>query len=286
MARKKNVLAPNDEKSLMALDKMSAEIEKAREAYGDGQPFDEERILDCIVFKAERSSQELYDLGKYCLWLKAEVGHGRFTEDLQRKEINVRAAQWAMLMVEKFGDKYDTVSHLGTRKARFLTTFTKEEIDTYAEGGPLGNIPHDDVAKMSTPELQETVRKEKKHSQRIKDDFEKKLADQKAEIEQLQGVIDYRAPLAEKERAEKAAAALLEDLRKKLFGEIQLARFHFGEAVGIVTTAQKTEGASFALLEKWAMEEYEELAGFNELFEELDEALKYCRPDKGDGEQS
>jgi hypothetical protein len=35
------------------------------------------------------------------------------------------------------------------------------------------------------------------------------------------------------------------------------------------------------MLEKWAKEEYEELAGFNELFEELDDALNFISVDKG-----
>jgi len=289
MARRKNVIAPNapiDEKSLVAMEKMSSKIEKARNLYGDGQPFEEERVLDCIVLKAEQAHRNIEELGKYCLWYSTEAGHGNFLKGLQRRNIDAKAAYWAMMMVERFGSNFAQVRNLGARKARLLTAFTQEEIDTYAKGGKLRDIPHDDVAEMSTQELQETVRKERKRSARIKDESKKILEEKESEIERLQNVIDYREPLSEKEKAEKAIEAKLEKLRQDLFSNIQLTRFYFGKTLEIITTATRLEGVTFPMLEKWAKEEYEELAGFNELFEELDDALNYCNPDKGDGNRS
>jgi hypothetical protein len=134
---------------------------------------------------------------------------------------------------------------------------------------------------MLTTELENEVRKLRGKLEKTEKVFKEKTRQNDEQITNLEIQIEQGRPLSEKEKAEKAAAAVLEELRKKLFFEIQQARFHFGEAIKIVTDAQKTEGANFAMLEKWAMEEYEELAGFNEMFTELDEALNYCRPDKG-----
>jgi hypothetical protein len=284
MARRKNVIAPNDEKSLVAMDKMAAEIEKARELYGDGQPFDEERVLDCLVFRAERTTEELLQFGRYCLWLKAEVGHGRFLEGLKRRNLNITAANWSMLIYEKLGANSAALQNLGPSKARYLTFFSKEEIDTYAKGGPLGDIPHDDVANMTTRELEAEVRKLRKANESQKNRDKEKIEKLDDEIERLQSVIDCRT-LTEKEKAEKAIEAKLEELRKKLFTSIQLARFYFDDAVNIITTARQLKGVTFPMLEKWAKSEYEEIAGFNELFEQLDDELNYISVDKGDGKR-
>ena len=274
MGRRKNVIAPNDEKALVAMEKMSMSIEKARELYGDGEPFDEERILDCIVFKAEQSSRALDDLGKYCLWLKAEVGHGRFLEGLKRRNLNSTAANWAMLMYEKFGSNSAHVQNLGVRRARVLAVFSKEEINTYAEGGPLGSIPHDDVSDMPIPELEAEVRRLRK---KLKEDVaarEKVISEKEDKINEM----DRRLRGQEPPTKEQLAAVALEPLKKKLFDHVLMAQYYLDEAVKAVVAAQKVEGATFPQLQEWAMTHYEQLAPIGDLFNELDQALNNCGP--------
>jgi hypothetical protein len=289
MARQKNVIAPNDEKALVAMEKMAVDIKKARELYGDGQPFEEERVLDCIVFKADQSSKNLNAFGKYCHWLKAEVGHGRFMEGLKRRNVNYFAANWAMLIHEKLGPNFATwqnLESLGSHKMRAITYFSKEEIETYAKGGSLGNIPHDDVANMTVRELETEIRNLREKRKKEKVAQEDAIAEKEKKICELERKLRYLSPISEKEKVEKAIEEKLEKLRKELFINIQQARLFFGKALETITTATQIEGVTFPMLEKWAKEEYEELAGFNELFEQLDDALNYCNPDKGDGSRS
>jgi hypothetical protein len=278
MGRKKNVIAPNDEKSLMAMEKMAAEIEKARELYGDGQPFEEERVLDCIVFKADRTTHEMHELGKYCLWLKAEVGHGRFIEDLQSKEINVRAAQWAMLMVEKFRDKYDTVSHLGARKARFLTTFTKEEIDAYVAGGPLGKIPHDKVTSMSSIELENEVRHLNKKLDNQAERHEKVVKEMSAELEALRLRDGYQQPPT----VEQLTEAQLEKHLKPFNIQLQDAIFAMNRCVEKITEIQRIENISYIQLNNWVLKQSEDIENFTESFTELQDAINDIHIDRGE----
>ncbi len=41
MSRRKNVIAPTHDKDIAVMIIMTADIEKARELYGDGEPFDD-----------------------------------------------------------------------------------------------------------------------------------------------------------------------------------------------------------------------------------------------------
>jgi hypothetical protein len=285
MARKKNVIAPNNTKAVVAMDKMAAEIEKARELYGDGQPYEEERILDCIVFKYHRSVYEIEMMGKYCHWYRIESGHGRFLEGLKRRNVDVRDAYYAMAMVEKFGDKFGMLPNLGIGKARLLTRFSKEEIDTYAQGGPLGDIPHDDVANMTTRELEAEIRKLREKLKKTETVAKERIRQKDEQITSMEFEIERGSPLSEKEKAEKAINFQLEELREKLFAEIHLTRFHCDECLKVINAAQKIEGVTFPMLEKWAKEEYAELADFGPMLETLDEALQYVNPDKGGGDE-
>jgi hypothetical protein len=262
MARKKNVIAPNDEKSLMAVDKMAAQIEKARELYGDGQPFDEERILDCIEFKAGRAFSEICELGKYCLWYKAEVGHGHFLEGLERREINVGAANWAMLMVERFGDKFHTVWNLGTRKARMLTTFTKEEIDEYAKGGLLRDIPHDDVKNMTVSELDAEVQRLRKNAKNQKEQHGKEVEKLREIISDLKTRAEDPMQLTPGQKAARELRELTPDY------SIALAKISAGfrEAMSILNEGEKIPGIGVQELNEWTSEFVPDSATIHELF--------------------
>lgn len=275
MARK-NVIAPSDEKAVVAMDKMEKNIEEANRLYGDGEPFEEERVLDEIVYRAGRASYEVEFLGKYCLWYRRVCGHGKFLEGLNRRDIDIKAAYWAMKQVEVFGAEFHTVRNLGARKARMLTVFTKEEINAYAEGGPLGDIPHDAVSDMTTQELEKEVRKlRKKFKEEIKS--REDVIDQKEKkINELEKDLRYFP----KPTKEQLAQARLDPLKKTLFGHLLQAQFYLDEAVNVVAAAQAVEGATFPQLQEWAKTHYEQLSPIGDLFEELDQALNNCGPDK------
>jgi hypothetical protein len=265
MSRRKNVIVPNDEKALVAMEKMAVDIQKARELYGDGEPFDEERVLDCIVFKAEQSSKALEDLGKYCLWLKEEVGHGRFLAGLKRRNLNSTAANWAMLMYEKFGSNSAHVQNLGVRRARVLAVFSKEEINTYAEGGPLGSIPHDDVSDMPIQELEAEVRKLREKVKRVEDVAKEKLRQKDEQITKLEFEIEKRQPPTK----EQIAIAGLAELDKGYFSELTAAMAAMRKATEILNQAQCVPGVNGQILNEWINKYNEEMVLLNGVHEEL-----------------
>jgi hypothetical protein len=247
MAKRKNVIAPNDEKSLVAMEKMSADIIKARELYGDGEPYEEERVLDCIVFRYKRAGCEIEAMGKYCKWYRTEVGHGRFLEGLKRRNVDVRDAYYAMAMVEKFGAEFGTVPNLGVRKARCLTRFTKEEIDEYVKGGPLKSIPHDDVANMTATELETEVRKLRGKLNRAEEVTKERIRQKDEQIDKLEMEASYRQPPTK----EQIAHAALQKLSASYILALTGINGKIREAYSIVCEAEKTPGVNVQQLNEW-----------------------------------
>jgi len=271
---------------IIAVEKMKNEIETVERLYSDGMPYELDRIENEIKFYMAQTAQALFESGKRFLRIKAHEDHGAFYAALERIGVPERTADYAMAVVNKFGPNPLPVADLGSTKLKMLTVFEEGELKKYVDGGPLGSIPHDDVEAMSKRELQDAIRKEREKHKRDVETREKSIKQKETKINELDELLRYQTPLSEKEKADREIEAKLEALRRELFSNIQLTRFYFGEALEIITTATKIEGVTFPMLEKWAKEEYEELAGFNELFEQLDDALNYCNPDKGDGSRS
>jgi hypothetical protein len=270
-------------REVVAMDKLNADIETAERLYSDGMPYELDRIENEIKFYMAQTAQALFESGKRFLRIKAHENHGTFYSALERIGVPERTADYAMAVVKKFGSNPLPVADLGSSKIKMLTVFEEEKIKEYVNGGSLGSIPHDDVETMSKRELQDAIRKEREKHKRDVDTREKSIKQKEAKINEMDELLRYQQPLSEKEKIEKTNDAELEKLRQKLFINIQQARFYFGEALGIIEIARHLEGVTYPQLEKWAKEEYEELAGFNELFEELDDALNYIHLDKGNG---
>ena len=84
MARKKNVIAPNDEMAVVAMDKHQKEIEKSEERYGDGLPFDQVRLEIVIKARTAASIDMMIQNGRDYHRLKAHLPHGEFIASAER----------------------------------------------------------------------------------------------------------------------------------------------------------------------------------------------------------
>jgi hypothetical protein len=264
MSKTKNVIAPNDEKAIVAMDKSAEAIEKASKLYGDGEPFEVERILDCMVFRAEQAVDNTYIFGRYCVWLKEAIGWGGFCRALESRGLDARGAHYAMLQYEKFGDNLGTVAKLGSRKARALTFFAKEEIEKYVKGGNLRDIPHDDVSTMLTTELEGEVRRLRGKEKNLKDSHKK-------EVEKLNEIIDdlkIRAEdpmqLTPAQKAERRLRTLTKDYSIAL-AETS-AGFH--KAMSILDEGEKIPGIGVQELNTWLNEFVPDSATIQDLFKQ------------------
>jgi hypothetical protein len=187
-------------------------------------------------------------------------------------------AWFTMTAVEKFGN-VGAQQHLGVQKMRSMLVFEKPVIQDYLQGGDLAGIPHDEVSKMSSRELDAEVRKLRKKLKEDRKALEDTIFKKNEKINELEMEVLHQEPPT----AEQRAKVQLEPLKKELFEHLLQAQFHLDEAVNTVVAAQKVEGATFPQLQEWARAHYEQLAPIGDLFEELDQALNTCGPDKEKG---
>ncbi|MDR2733399.1 MAG: DUF3102 domain-containing protein [Spirochaetota bacterium] len=283
MAGKKGAAGKSLE--IVAVEKMAMDIRTVEELYSDGMPYELERIENEIRFYQEQAGTSLIEMGKRFIRIKKHEEHGRFLKTIENVNMSLRSVDYAMAAALKFSNS-QTFANLGASKMIALSVLDDDDVQKIAAGGDIGGMKLDDIDRMSVRELREHLRKERESRKHDREVQEKAIAQKEAKINELDGQLRYLPPISEEEKAEKAIETRLKELRKDLFTNIQLARLYFGKTLETIETATRLDGVTFPQLEKWAREEYEELAGFNELFEQLDDALNYINPDKGDGERS
>lgn len=270
MARKKNKIAP----AAKDLDNIKIDRETADRLYGDGLPFDLIRVETKVNTKNSTIISEMIEVGKYYSWVKAYLNHGEYTAFVER----TANSNTYIHNCRRFAELYSNlapVPNLGVRKTKALALLDKPISETYIKGGSLGDIPHDDVAKMTVKELEEEVRKLREKAEKAEKVHKEKIRQQREQIDNLENQIELNPPTKEMERNK-----ALEKLQKKLFEHILMVQFYLDEAVKVVVQAQKVEGATFPQLQEWAKAHYEQLAPIGDLYDELDQALNNCGPDK------
>jgi hypothetical protein len=280
MAKKKNIIAPNDERAVAAMDKRQNEIEKAEELYGDGLPFDQSRLEIGIKARTAASINMMIQNGRDYHRLKAHLPHGEFITCVERTSGKSRSwAYQCMEVAEMVSNNPQMLTEVNiwtVGQFRALAVFEKPVIEEYLKGGPLGDIPHDDVATMPRGDLEAEARRLRKTVDNMKTSHKQAMQQKEAKICELDDRLHDKLPPTREQRAE----IELEPLKKKLFEHVMQAQFHLDEAVNAVAAAQKVEGASFPQLQEWGKTHYEHIAPIGDLFDELDQALVNCGPDK------
>ena len=252
-------------------------IQEVEEHFGDGQPYERLRLVNEVRFYQQQMGESLVETGKRLIRIKTNEGHGDFLQILDSLGMAARSAQYAMTAAHKFGNA-PTLAYLGDSKIKALTVLDDDSIQTLEDGGEVKGVTLDDVEKMSVRELRAALRKERDTRKKQKTAQEDAIAKKEEKINELEQELRYRDPPTK----EQIAAAALEPLKKKLFEKVLLVQFYLDEAVKVVVQAQKVEGATFPLLQEWGKAHYEQLAPIGDLFEELDQALNNCGPDKPD----
>ena len=181
MARRKNVIAP----AAQAMDKMALSRKEADKLWGDGQPFDLVRVETRIGTHNNTVIEGMVASGRDYLWAKAHVKHGEFMALVDR----TASSHTYVLNCMRFADLYRNsppVANLGVRKTRALAQLDKPVVVKYLSGGPLGDIPHDDVAEMPVPQLEEEVRKLREKVKRVEDVAKEKIRQKDEQITKLE----------------------------------------------------------------------------------------------------
>ena len=280
MARTKNVIAPNDERAIMAMDKRQEEIEKAEQLYGDGLPFDQFRLEAGIKARTSNALALMIQNGKDYHRLKAHLPHGEFIASVERTSMKSRSwVYYCMRAADMFLNVHQVnISDLGFGHVRALTLFEKPVVEKYLDGGPLGDIPHDDVATMPRGELEDEARRLRKKADAQKTKQEKVVKEMSEELEMLR-LRDSNRPPATKEDI---ALAELEAMGEPYFKSLAQAAYHLTDAAEKVRNAQYIKNVDIRMLDNWLHKWDEELQMIDNARQQLGDVIDNAGPvDRG-----
>jgi hypothetical protein len=255
MAKKKNIIAPNDKKAVEAMDKQQAEIERIEKLYGDGLPFDQARMEIGIKARTAASIGMMIQNGKDYHRLKAHLPHGEFVACANRTsgKSHVWVCQCMNMaeMVVNTPQILTEVNILNVGQFRALAVFEKPVVEGYLKGGPLGDIPHDEVATMSRGDLEAEARRLSEKEKRLKDSHKK-------EVEKLNEIIGDLKVRAEDPMQLTPAQRAHQMIRSTYTGEygLALAGISAGirKAMSVLADAERTEGIGVQELNEWLNE--------------------------------
>lgn len=147
-----------DTAALTVLGTRAAEV---AERYGDGQPYDRNRVVSEARFFMGQSAEAMLEAGKRLVQLKENEPHGDFIAIVEeRLGLNTRSAQKLMQAAVKYLapavlSKASAPTLLGLGRAKLLELMTEDDdaIEGLAEGGTVAGLDLDDMQAMSTREL-------------------------------------------------------------------------------------------------------------------------------------
>jgi len=221
MARKKNVIAPNNKKvkviapEARAMDKLKLTREQADKLWGDGQPFDLVRVETRIGTNNSTVIEGMVASGRDYLWAKAHVNHGEFMALVDR----TANSHTYVLNCMRFADMYRNsapVPNLGVRKTKALTLLDKPVVEEYLKGGSLGDIPHDDVSEMPVSQLEEEVRKLREKVKKTETIVNEKIRQKDEQINKLEMELEHRQPPTKSQLAQAELENCVKDYRDTL----------------------------------------------------------------------
>jgi len=265
----------------VATNKMQADIEMIERLYGDGMPYELDRIENETKFYLAQTAQSLFEAGKRFLRIKAHEKHGDYYAALERIGVPPTTAEYAMAVVKKFGSNPHArgdLEDLGASKLRMLTVFEEKDISEYVNGGSLGSIPHDDVEAMTTRELREAIREERKKSERASGVFEKKLQQKNDQITKLEMENANRQPPTK----EQLAGVELDGHMKPFNVQLQDAIFAMGKCIDMITEIQRIDNISFVQLNDWILKQSSDIEAITLTFQELQDTINDIHIDKGE----
>ncbi|HBD0075506.1 TPA: DUF3102 domain-containing protein [Escherichia coli] len=148
--------------SLNAMTQHSTEI---MQQFGDGLPYERDRVVHEARFYMAQSAEAMLEAGKRLIILKENEPHGDFTNILENDlGLAPQVARRMMQASVKFlgnGDeqpKRSALSVLGKTKLYELMVLDDEELDALADGGSVAGATFDDIDRMTSRELRQALR--------------------------------------------------------------------------------------------------------------------------------
>ncbi|EPR7376505.1 DUF3102 domain-containing protein [Escherichia coli] len=160
-----NVEVPLSDNINVNLNAMTQHRMEIMQQFGDGLPYERDRIVHEARFYMAQSAESMLEAGKRLIILKENEPHGDFTNILENElglapQVARRMMQASMKFLGE-GDeptKRSMLSVLGKAKLYDLMVLDNEELDELADGGTVAGLTLDDVDRMSVRELRQALR--------------------------------------------------------------------------------------------------------------------------------
>jgi hypothetical protein len=265
---------------IIAVDNMAEDIVTADNQYGDGMPYDLDRMENEIRFWQDQAGQSLLEMGKRFIRIKAHEGHGRFMKVIEDLGMAERSVRYAMAAARKFSDR-QSISDLGNTKMIALSVLDEDDIQKLDAGGVVAGMTLDGIGRMSTRELRENLRKEtenvkkeKEARKRDRKDQEKAITERDAKINELEQQLRYQQPPTKEQIAKAALDGMIEDYTYAL-AEVNSA---LRKAYALLTDAERIENVNVQQLSDWLRIFDGEIETFGELREAWENEIENAGP--------
>ncbi|EAS1642575.1 DUF3102 domain-containing protein [Salmonella enterica] len=177
------------------LNAMSEHRLEIMQQFGDGLPYERDRIVHETRFYMAQSAEAMLEAGKRLVILKENEPHGDFIDIVESQlSLSKRTAQVMMqaslkYLSPKLEPKAQALALLGKTKLFELMTEDDEDLVELADGGTIAGMSLDDVDRMTSRELKAALREARETNaaqQRV-------LADKNEKIDSLSTKLEKKS---------------------------------------------------------------------------------------------
>ena len=221
-----NVEVPLSDDLNVSLNAMTQHRMEIMQQFGDGLPYERDRVVHEARFYMAQSAEAMLEAGKRLIILKENEPHGEFIKILESElglayRTSVRMMQASTKYLSPaLKPNVPTLAHLGKAKLFELMTEDDEELAELADGGTVAGMTLDDVDRMSVRELRQALREARETNaaqQRV-------LADKNEKIDSLSTRLEKKSRIQPPEPDEEV---------KKLRAEVTALAFEAESAIAV-----------------------------------------------------
>ncbi|EPK4543365.1 DUF3102 domain-containing protein [Serratia marcescens] len=198
--------------------------------FGDGLPYERDRIVHEARFYMAQSAEAMLEAGKRLVILKENEPHGDFTNILEidlglAPQVARRMMQASIKFLGNSSEppKRSALSVLGKTKLYELMVLDDEELDALAEGGTIAGTTLDEIDRMTSRELKTALREARDDAdaqRRILSDKNTKIDDLTTRL-QKQSKIKPPAPDVEAEKLRKEVTSIAFEAEAIITGKLR-----------------------------------------------------------------
>ena len=187
--------APLTDGLSVSLNAMSEHRLEIMQQFGDGLPYERDRIVHETRFYMAQSAEAMLEAGKRLVILKENEPHGDFIDIVESQlSLSKRTAQVMMqaslkYLSPKLEPKAQALALLGKTKLFELMTEDDEDLVELADGGTIAGMSLDDIDRMTSRELKAALREARETNaaqQRV-------LADKNEKIDSLSSKLEKKS---------------------------------------------------------------------------------------------